>query len=288
MITLPEWIQIIIRAIVFFAALFIATKILGKKQISELTFFEYISGITIGSIAGEVIMGLDSSIMHGMVGIGIFVLVTFLSDILSIKNKKFRDVFEGTSTVLIQNGKLLEDNLKKEKYTIDGLSELLRDKNVFNIADVEFASLEPNGDLSVLLKKENQPITPKDLGIKVAPVRESQTIIMDGQILDDSLRVSGKTRNWLMTELEKLEVTLDNVFLAQVDSFGELHVDIFDDKLQVPAAQTRPLLLASLKKCQADLELFSLETKSIEAKKMYSKNAKKLEMAINRLKPYLH
>lgn len=284
---MPEWIHIIIRAIVFFAALFIATKILGKKQISELTFFEYISGITIGSIAGEVIMGLDSSIMHGMVGIGVFVLVTYLSDVLSIKNKKFRDIFEGKSTVLIQNGKILEDNLKKEKYTIDALSELLRGKDVFNIADVEFATLEPKGDLSVLLKKENQPITPKDLGIKVAPVRESQTVIMDGQILDDSLRVSGKTRNWLMTELEKLDVTLDNVFLAQIDSFGELHVDIFDDKLQVPSPQARPLLLASMKKCQADLELFSLETNTLEAKKMYHKNAQKLQMIINRLKPFL-
>ncbi|EIJ78179.1 hypothetical protein PB1_11484 [Bacillus methanolicus PB1] len=284
---MPEWLEIIIRSILFLTILFLLTKIIGKKQISELSFFEYVSGITIGSIAGEVIMGLEDSMFYGMIGILTFGITTFAVDYFALKSKKFRDIVEGKSTVLIQDGKILEDNLKKEKYTIDDMSALLRQKDVFNVADVEFAVLEPNGELSVLLKKENQPLTPKDVNLQVAQEKVPQTVIMDGQILDDALSSAGKTRKWLNIELEKLGVLLENVFMAQVDSYGELTVDIFDDKINVPSPQARPLLLAMIKKAQADLELFALETDSEKAKKMYRKNAEKLKITMEKLTPYL-
>ncbi|HWO97912.1 MAG TPA: DUF421 domain-containing protein [Bacillus sp. (in: firmicutes)] len=281
------WIDVVVRSILFFVVLFLTTKILGKKQISELTFFEYVSGITIGSIAGEVVTGLEKNILHGLIGIVMFGLITFLVDFIAIKNKKFRDVVEGTSTVFIKDGKILEDNLKKERYTIDELSALLRQKNVFRAADVEFAVLEPRGDLSVFLKKENQPLTPKDLQMNVPQEKEPHTVIMDGHILDDALAAANKSRRWLNLELDKLGVSLNNVFLGQVDSYGELTIDIYDDKLNVPSPQQRPLLLAMIKKCQADLEVFSLETDSESAKEMYNKNAKKMQKALDQLTPYL-
>lgn len=284
---MPEWIYIVGRSVVFVIFLLLVTKLLGKKQISELTFFEYISGITIGSIAGETIMGLEDHWFYGIIGIAIFALLTLLADFLGLKSKRFRDFVEGRSTVFIQDGKILEDNLKKERYSIDELLALLRQKNIFNVADVEFAIIEPKGDLSVLLKKENQPISAKVLNMMVANEKESQTIIMDGNILNDALKRAGKSRNWLNFELEKLGVTLDNVFLAQIDPYGELTVDIYDDKLKIPSPQQRPLLLALLKKCQADLELFALGTESEEAKEMYNKNAKKLDETISRLNPFL-
>jgi uncharacterized membrane protein YcaP (DUF421 family) len=283
----PEWLDIIVRSVLFLIILFLITKIIGKKQISELSFFEYVSGITIGSIAGEVIMGLENNLFYGIIGILTFGIITFAVDFLSLKSKKFRDIFEGKSTVLIQDGKILEENLKKEKYTIDDMSALLRQKNVFNVADVEFALLEPKGNLSVFLKKENQPLTPKDLNIQVAQEKEPQTVIMDGKILDDSLAAAGKSRKWLNIELEKLGVLLENVFMAQVDSYGDLTVDVFDDKLNVPSPQARPLLLAMIKKAQADLELFALETESEKAKEMYQKNAEKLKKTMEKLTPYL-
>ncbi len=263
------------------------TKILGKKQISELSFFEYVSGITIGSIAGEAITGLEKNMLQGMAAIIIFSLATLLVDILALKSKSFRDFIEGRGTVLIKDGKVLEENLKKEKYTIDELSALLRQKNIYRVADVEFAVLEPRGTISALLKKENRPLTPKDLQMKVPSEKEPQTVIMDGSILNEALRSSGKSRGWLATELEKLDLTLDNVFIAQVDSYGELTVDIYDDKLQVPSPSERPLLLATLKKTQADLEIFSLETHDEKSKTMYEKNAKLLQETIDKLTPYL-
>ncbi|MDP4103732.1 MAG: DUF421 domain-containing protein [Bacillota bacterium] len=284
---MPGWIHIVIRSIIFLLILLITTKMLGKKQISELSFFEYVSGITIGSIAGEVITGLESNPYHGALAIVMFGLVTLLVDFLSLKSKTFRDVVEGRGTVIIKDGKILEENVKKEKYTLDEISALLRQKDIFRVADVEFAVLEPRGTLSALLKKENRPLTPKDLQLKTANEKEPQTIIMDGSILDEALRASGKNRGWLQLELEKLGVTLENVFLGQVDSYGELTVDIYDDKLKIPSAHARPLLMATLKKTQADLEIYSLQTKCDKSKAMFKKNAALLEHMIEKLNPYL-
>ena len=284
---MSEWSDIFIRSFIFIAVLIIMTKILGKKQLSEISFFEYVSGITIGSIAAEVIMGLERNIGHGILAISIFVGITFLVDFISLKSKKFRDVVEGTGTIIIKDGKIMEDSLKKEMYSLDEIQSLLRKKNIFNVADVEFAMLEPSGDVSVLLKKENRPLTPKDLNIKTDNEKVPQTIIMDGQIINDAMAAAGKDRRWLSTELEKLGVTLQNVFLGQVDSYGDLTVDIYDDKINVPTPQQRPLLKAMIKKCQADLEVFALATDSQSAKDMYNKNAKKLEDVLKKLQPHL-
>ncbi|RBP96297.1 uncharacterized membrane protein YcaP (DUF421 family) [Cytobacillus firmus] len=284
---MPEWLLIGARSILFAGVLFAITKLIGKKQISELSFFEYVSGITIGSIAGEIIMGLDNHWASGIFSILIFGLVTLFADILSLKSKSFRDFFEGKGTIFIKDGKILEDNLKKERYSIDDLSSLLRQKNVFKTADVEFAVLEPRGDLSIMLKKENQPLTPKDLQLNLPQEKEPQTVIMDGKILNDPLAESGKTRKWLYMEIEKLGLTIDNIFLGQINSYGELTVDIFDDSLKVPAPQQRPLLMAMIKKCAADLEVFSLQTDSKKAQQMYEKNTLKLNQIIQKLSPYL-
>ncbi|HFK1736396.1 DUF421 domain-containing protein [Bacillus cereus] len=280
---LPEWTLVILRSVFILIILFAITKWLGKRQISQLSFMEYIAGMTIGVIAAQVSTGLDSKFFHGVFAILIFAVVPFLTGILSLKNKTARDFFQGKSTVLIKDGKILEDNLKKEKYTSDELLELLRGKDAFSVADVEFAVLEPSGELNVLLKKDRQPLTAKDIGLKVANEKEPQTVIMDGNVLDEPLSASGHNRAWLHAELEKLGVVIENVFLGQVDSYGQLTIDIYNDKLQMPSPQNKPLLLASLKKCHADLELFSLETKSKSASEMYSKNAKQIEKILNKV-----
>ena len=277
---MPDWLNIIVRSILFLIILFLITKWLGKKQISQLSFFEYVNGITIGSIGAEIVTGLEQSIYLGILSILTFAAIPFIAGFISLKSKPFRNFVEGRGTVFIKDGKILEDNLKKERYTTDELLELLRKDNVFQVADVEFAVLETTGDLSVLLKKENQPLTAKDLNMTVASIKEPQTIIMDGEILDEPLATAGRSRQWLHTELEKIGVTIENVFLGQVDSYGQLTVDLFDDKIQVPSPQEKPLLYATLKKCQADLELFALATENEEAKKMYTKNSKKIQAAI--------
>ncbi|MED3908427.1 DUF421 domain-containing protein [Peribacillus simplex] len=278
---MPDWIEILLRSLFFLIVLFVITKVLGKKQLSQLSFFEYVTGITIGNVGAELATKVEGNIIHGVLSILVFAIAPFIAGSISLKSKTFRDLVEGKASVFIKDGKVMEDNLKKEKYTIDELLALLRKKDVFDISEVEFALLEANGDFSVMLKKQNQPITAKDLNLPVAAVKEPQTIIMDGSILDEPLSTIGLNRNWLHTELDKLGVILENVFLAQANSNGELTVDLFDDKLKVPSPQEKPLMLATLKKCQADLELFALGTESKEAKEMFSKNSEKLQKAID-------
>lgn len=285
---LPGWLEVIIRSLSVLIVLFILTKIRGKKQISQLSLFEYIIGITIGDISAETSVGVKSNFFYGISSLLVWTIIPLIISFSTLKNKRVREIFDGKAAVVIKDGKIQEDNLNKEKYSVDNLMELLRQKNAFNIADVEFAVLEPSGDLSVLMKKESQPLTPKDIQLKVPSEKESQTVIMEGKILDEPLGLTGYNRAWLEAELQKLNIALDNVVVGQIDTYGKLTVDIFDDKIQIPKSQERALLLATIKKCQADLELFTLATESKEAKQMYKKNAERLANMIKRVEYLLN
>lgn len=284
---MPNWVEIALRTLLAIGVLFVLTKVLGKRQVSQLSLFEYITGITIGSLAAYVSLDLESTWYLGLVSMSVWAAVSLGIEFLQLKSKTVRDVFDGKATVLIKDGKIMEDNLKKEKVTSDELMGLLRKKNVFKAADVEFAIMESSGDLSVLLTKENQPLTPKHLGAIVGPEQEPQTVIMDGKIMDEPLATIGLNREWLDTELEKLGVSIDNVFLGQVDSYGQLYVDLFDDQIKVPKPQKKAALLATLKKCEADLEMFALSTKGKNTKRMYEQCSKSLEKIIAEVKPLL-
>ncbi|HUC92762.1 MAG TPA: DUF421 domain-containing protein [Paenibacillus sp.] len=284
---MPEWLEIAWRTLLAVAVLFAMTKLLGKRQVSQLSLFEYITGITIGSLAAYVSLDLEATWYLGLVSMAVWVGVTLGMEFLQLKSKTVRDILDSKATVLIKDGKIMEDNLKKERLTTDELMEQLRTKKVFKAADVEFAVMEPSGDINVLLTKENQPLTPKHLGIKVSPEQEPQTVIMDGQIMDEPLATIGLNREWLDAELEKLGVAIENVFLGQVDSYGQLYVDLFDDQIKVPEPQKKAALLATLKKCEADLEMFALSTKQQKVKRMYRECSKNLEKVIDEVKPLL-
>ncbi|GAQ18742.1 membrane protein [Oceanobacillus picturae] len=278
---MPDWVIVIGKSLLLITILFFLTKWLGKKQLSQLNIFEYISGIVLGGIVAIHTIEPDSNILNGLVAMAVWFLVPYAVEYISLKSKSFRNFTEGKSTVFIQDGKIMEDNLKKEGYSTDDLLEKLRDNNVFLASDVEFAVLEPSGTLSVLPKKENQPLTAKDLGLKLAPQKEPQAVIMDGKVLLEPLANLSLNTNWLETELDKMSVSIENVFLAQADNDGQLTVDLYDDKIAVAEPTEKPLLLATMKKCQADLELFSLATKNEKTKQMYEKNSKKLQSAID-------
>jgi uncharacterized membrane protein YcaP (DUF421 family) len=284
---MPDELEIVLRTLLSVVSLFFLTKLLGKRQVSQLSLFEYITGITIGSIAAFVSLEIDSVWYLGLISISVWVAFSLGIEWLQLKSKTMRDFIDGKATVLIKDGKVMEDNLKKERITSDELLEELRKKQVFRVADVEFAMIEPSGEINILLTRQNQPLTPLHLGIKVAPEQEPQAVIMDGKILNEPLATIGLSREWLNTELEKIAVTSENVFLGQVDSYGKLYVDLYDDQLIVALPQEKELLFATLKKCQADLTLFGLATKDKKAKSMYEKTAQQMSELIKAIKPIL-
>ncbi|WNF37963.1 DUF421 domain-containing protein [Bacillaceae bacterium IKA-2] len=284
---MPGWVEIVIRSVGAFIILFIASKLFLKKSIAHFSFFEATSMFVVG-----VILALGSFQLAIPVGYSITALITWLAIIgvvnyLSMKSVSFRNVIYGYSVPIIKDGKVLEDNMKKQRYTTDDLLKQLRSKNVFKVADVEFAVLESSGDINVLLKKENQPLTAKDMLVAVAPIKEPETIIMDGKVIDESLATLGYNRGWLESELDKQGIAIENVFLGQVDNFGELTVDLFDDKLKVPAPKERPMLYASIKKTQADLEIFALQTDNRKAKKIFTDSAVEMNQVLTRIEKFL-
>lgn len=284
---MPLWLEVVVRTLVSVVVLFLLTRMLGKRQVSQLSLFEYITGITIGSITAYISLDVDKDWYLGIVALVVWVLVSYGIEVLQLKSKRSRNWIDSRSTVLIKDGKIMEDNLKKEKLTNEELLELLRKKDIFKASQVEFAIIEPSGEVNVLLKSEYQPITPSHLGIKVAPEPESQAVILDGRVMDEPLSTLGLNRAWLDAELEKLGVSIDNVYLGQVDGYGQLYVDLYDDQLQVPEPQEKASLLAQLKKCEADLEMFALSTDNTEAKQMYTDCSNQLVQLIQDVRPIL-
>jgi len=238
-------------------------------------------------IAAALSLNMVQNFTVGLVALGVWTVFPALFYLLGIKYKAVRDILRGKEIVLINHGKVLEDKLLESRLTAEDLLGQLRKKNVFNFADVEFAVLEPDGELSVLLNKEKQPATPKTLGLDVGRESVPQTVMLDGVIMDEPLAAMGLNRRWLHTELAKAGVAPENVFLAQVDSLGQLYLDLFDDSIQVPKPRARERVYASLKKCQADCELYALATRNPEAGKMYAESARLLEQAVRELEPLL-
>jgi uncharacterized membrane protein YcaP (DUF421 family) len=285
---MPTWIEISFRTLGMVALIYVVAKLIGKKQVSKLTYAEFLIGSSIGFTAAYFAFRTDVHFVFGVIVILILTSVTVGLEMLSLKSKAIRTVFFGKSTVMIKDGKVMEDNLKSERYTTDHLLHQLRSKQAFNIADVEFALLEPDGELNVLLKSEQQPVTSRALNLNVASSKEPHTVIMDGEIIDEGLATLGYSRAWMYLELEKQGVTIENVFLGQVDSNGQLTLDLFDDQIELPQPTEMPMLLASLKKCQADLELFALSTENEAAKEMYAGHAEHLQNEIDKLTPILN
>src|SRR5699024_10343023 len=146
---MPDWLEVIVRTFTFTVVLFFMTKILAKKQLSQLNVFEYVFGIVIGSIVAIFASSVNQPFYIGLLSMLTLFAILGVVEYISLKNKSFRDFFQGKSTIFIQDGKIMEDNLKKEGYTADDLLEKLRGKNVFQVSDVEFALLEPTGALNV-------------------------------------------------------------------------------------------------------------------------------------------
>lgn len=283
----PQWIEVAIRSFAIIIGLFLITKLLGKKQLSKLSFFEYIVGITVGDIAGTLSMDRELDLKNGITSILIWSLFPLVTSQISLRYKGFRDFVEGNSTVFVREGKILEGNLKKEKYTIDEFLEQLRKKDIFSVEDIEFATLESNGELSVLLKKSKQPATYGDLHPDIPDQKEPQTVIMDGDILDESLAQIGLNRAWLDAELEKRNVLLDNVFLAQVNAWGEMSVDLYNDHIKAAPLKEKMLTLVTLDKCSSDFSFLSVTASSAGSSAFYQSAMTSLEELSRKLRPLL-
>ena len=220
-----EVFQSSVRSLISIIVLFVFTRLSGKKQISQLSFFHYVIGISIGSIAAAYAIDKELEFVSFLMSMIIYGVFPLIFSQLNIKNYKFRKFINGSPTILIQDGKIIESNLRKTKINVNELLEECRLKNFFNISEVAFAILETNGQVSVQPKSENSPVTLKDMAIKSEYKGLCANIIIDGTFMNETLESLGKTQKWAEKEIRKLGVMdFSDILLAFVDNKGQFSI----------------------------------------------------------------
>jgi len=221
-----------LRAVVAFLAVLLIACVLEQERSGEITFYEYLAGLTIGVISGGIVITRLNPLPL-LVALFIFSALTYLMRYISLKSRAARKLLTGEPVIVIQNGKIMEQSMQRLHYSTDDLLMQLRTKGVFNIADVEFAVLEPNGRLSVLLKSHKMPATREDMQLESQYQGVSSELIVDGEIIYQNLKQNNLDEAWLIGELAKQGIkSSEDVLLAMLDTQGNLYVDKKQDGLQ--------------------------------------------------------
>ena len=208
---------VIIRSIISLTVLFGVTKLLGKKQVSQLSLFDYVIGISIGNFAAEITMNMETNLINGIIAMVVFGLIAYLVSIVTMKSIRLRRFFMGVPTPLIQDGKIIEKNLKKVKFDVNDLLEECRSKNYFDINEIECALMESKGTLSILPKGEYKPITIKDMNIKPTKQGLVANVIIDKKIMKENLKNMNKDEKWLKQQLKEKGYKLEDILLGTLD-----------------------------------------------------------------------
>ena len=224
---MPVIAVVIIRSIISFFILLLFVRLMGKQQVAQLTFFDYVVGITIGSIASTTSVQVNENLISTLAGLATWTILAIMLAYFSLHNTKLRKLVDGKATVVIENGKILESNLKVIRVPIEQLLSELRAQGVFNIDDVEYALLEPSGKLSIQKKAQKQPLTPVDLSIPTQYDGLPTNVILDGVLLESALKSLNLSKAWLNFQLgTKNILDIKEVSLAQLDTKGNLYVDL--------------------------------------------------------------
>ncbi|MGE7604236.1 DUF421 domain-containing protein [Peribacillus sp. NPDC097675] len=225
--------EIIIRSTLSFLVLLSLTRIMERKEISEMTFFNFASAISIGSIAGNLSFNHRLSILNGIIALMVWSLLTLLSGRVVIKSKRARKLMNGEPLIIIKNGKMVDKSLRKVNLDSDTLMALLRQKNIFSITESEYAIFEITGKLSVMKKDNKQPVTREDMNIvstqkKLPPIITG--VVSDGVINKNNLDMLNLDTDWLNEQLLKARIsTISAVFYAEVQPDHTLHIDSKND-----------------------------------------------------------
>lgn len=217
-----DLLSITMRAIISLVTLFLVTKMLGKKQVSQLSLFDYVIGISIGNFAAEMTVNLDSNILHGTIAVIIFGLIAYIISIGTMKSIILRRFFSGVPTLIIEDGKFLKEGLKKVKFDINDFLEQAREQGYFDISEIAYAVMESSGKISIMPKSEYSTVINKDMKIKKEKASMPASIIIDGNIMEENLKKYGKTRKWLEQQLKNKHKTVESIFLATIDKNDNL------------------------------------------------------------------
>ena len=220
----------LITAPISLLVLFILSKLIGNKQMANLNLFDYINGITIGSIAAEMATNGFESFFECLIALIIYAALVILLSYLSQKSIALRRFFTGKTIVLYDKGKIYKKNLMTAKIDMNELLSMLRNKGYFCLEDIETAYLEQNGQLSVLVKSNKSPVTPFDMKIRVNRTRPEVVVISDGKVFENTLKSTGNNTDWLNRQLKIKGQKQKDIFLAVCDGDNNLKIYEISDK----------------------------------------------------------
>ena len=232
---MPEYVEVIIRSICTFGLLLIGAKLLGKQAISKMTIFDFVATITMGAVAAQIAFNTHIKLHLLIIAFCVLVAVVFLVSLISLKNQKARKFFAGDPTIVIQNGKILEHNMKKMRYTLDYLNQQLREKDAFHIEEVLYAIVEVNGSLTLLKKPQFRSVVKQDLSIQTnEELKLPIELIMDGIVMERNLKENNLSQNWLQEELNKRNLQINEVVYAVQAANGNIYMDTYKDNITSP------------------------------------------------------
>ena len=218
-----DWLKILLVAPLSYVALLLITKLIGYRQISQLSIFDYVNGITIGSIAAEMATELEEP-HKPLLAMVVYGLLVLLTSVITSHSLKARRWLTGRTLVLLENGKLYRENLKKAKLDINEFLTQCRDSGYFDLNEIQLALLETTGKVSFLPKSQQRPATPQDMGVTVQQTLPQINVVLDGHVLADNLQYLGYDETWLDRQLKAQNTAVGDCFLVTCDREGTLGV----------------------------------------------------------------
>ncbi|TYQ12664.1 UNVERIFIED_CONTAM: uncharacterized membrane protein YcaP (DUF421 family) [Acetivibrio alkalicellulosi] len=219
-----------IRVLIGYLMLLVFTRLMGRKMVSQITFFDFVLAIIIGSVVANMAVNFESPVISGVTSLAVLTLMTVLLQFSMLKSLFLRKLIDFESIVVIENGKINAENLKKTRLRIDNLLMMLREQNAFNVADVEFAVLETDGKLSVLKKSHKLPLTPEHMSMSTPYVGLSKDIILDGKVMYENLSDAKLDKEWLFNKLRNRNIhSISEVFYAGLDTSGNLYISLINN-----------------------------------------------------------
>lgn len=205
------------RTLIMYSVLVLVIRLLGKRQIGQMAPSEFVVTMLVANLASITLEETDAPLTAGLIPIGTVLVIEMILSHISLKSIRFRKLLCGKPVILIENGNILQKNLRKTRVTLDELTGHLREKDVLDLQSVQYAILETSGNLSVFPYPKEKPASAKDAGIKVSKQYLPLTVISDGILLEENLQKAGKDRKWLNRVLKERKATISETWLLTVD-----------------------------------------------------------------------
>lgn len=216
---------VFVRTIILYSFVVFVMRVMGKRQIGELQPFELVIAIMLSELAAVPMQDTGIPLRNGIIPIFTLMLLEIIISLMSLKFESIRKIVCGSPSILVKNGKVLENEMRKQRFTLTDLFEELRILGYYDISDIEYAILETNGKLSIIPKSKKSPIVKEDLNIKSPETKLPISIILDGVLNNRNLKISGYDINWLTKKLKENKIdNIEDVFIAMFDTKGEFFI----------------------------------------------------------------